>query len=141
MRRSWMLPLALAAGLPACTAPATKVTPAFLKEVKARIREVPSSELAAWTRDGRPLVLIDVREKEAWQAGHAVGALHIPRWTLPDYIGAAVPDKSACIVLYCQGGVRSAMAADKLQHLGYRQVYSLAGGFQAYLQAGLPKVQ
>jgi rhodanese-related sulfurtransferase len=53
-------------------------------------------------------------------------------------IDATAPRKDAQIVLYCQGGGRSALAADTLQKMGYSSVYSLAGGFMAYQRLGLP---
>lgn len=112
--------------------------PAAVKEVKARIKEITPSELKSWNDSNQKLVLIDVREDNEWQAGHAVRAMHIARWTLGDKIGAAVPDKTTRIVLYCRSGVRSAFAADKLQNMGYTHVFSLAGGFLAYQAAGLP---
>ena len=52
-------------------------------------------------------------------------------------IEAAIPDVDAKIVLYCGGGYRSALAADALQQMGYRNVYSLAGGWRAWKAAGL----
>ena len=53
-------------------------------------------------------------------------------------IEAAIPDLDAKIVLYCGGGYRSALAADALQRMGYRNVYSLAGGWRAWRTAGMP---
>ena len=87
---------------------------------------------------GRTFTLIDVREDNEWQAGHAAAAIHISRWTLSGRIGTVVPDKTACIVLYCLGGARSAAAAESLQKMGYTNVFSLTGGFKNYQLAGLP---
>jgi len=52
-----------------------------------------------------------------------------------------LPDCSAEIVLYCGGGYRSALAADSLQRMGYRNVWSMDGGFRAWRDAGLPVVK
>jgi rhodanese-related sulfurtransferase len=96
------------------------------------------------TTDGEPWIpgqaftLIDVREDNEWQAGHAATAIHISRWTLSGRIGTVVPDKTARIVLYCLGGVRSAAVAATLQKMGYTNVFSLTGGFKNYQLAGLP---
>jgi rhodanese-related sulfurtransferase len=87
---------------------------------------------------GQPLTPIDVREDNEWQAGHAATAIHIPCMALPGAIGTAVPDKTARIVLYCLGGVRSAAAAGALQKMGYTNVFSLTGGFMHYQLEGLP---
>ena len=108
------------------------------KDASDQIQEISTSQLKDWMADGQPLTLIDVREDNEWQAGHAATAIHIPRMALPGAIGTAVPDKTARIVLYCLGGVRSAAAADTLQKMGYSNVFSLTGGFTYYQLAGLP---
>lgn len=102
------------------------------------VREVSASELKSWMSSGQPLTLIDVREDNEWEAGHAATAIHAPRWTLSGKIAAIAPEKTARIVLYCRSGVRSAAAASTLKRLGYSNVFSLAGGFQSYQSAGLP---
>jgi rhodanese-related sulfurtransferase len=102
------------------------------------IQEISVSQLNNWKATAQPLVLLDVREDDEWQAGHASGAIHIPRMMLPERITAAVADKGARIVLYCRSGKRSAAAAVTMRRLGYTNVFSLAGGLNAYQQAGLP---
>lgn len=141
MKARWLMAVGLAAAAVSCGQPAAPPASRLLEEVKARIHEIQPQELRAWRADGQPLALIDVREDHEWKAGHASGARHISRWRLEERIGAEVPEKPARIVLYCLGGVRSALAADKLQKLGYTRVYSLAGGFRAYQAAGLPVEQ
>lgn len=84
--------------------------------------------------------LIDVREKYEWDEGHVPGAVHVPRGYLELRIENAVPDKSAPILLYCAGGVRSVLAARTLQEMGYSNVASMAGGFTGWKDAGLPFV-
>ena len=111
-------------------------TPA--KDPSEQIKEISISQLKAWMTTGQTFTLIDVREDNEWQEGHAATALHIPRWTVSGRIGTVVPDKTARIVLYCLGGARSAAAAEALQKMGYRNVFSLTGGFQNYQLAGLP---
>jgi rhodanese-related sulfurtransferase len=108
------------------------------KDASEEIKEVSTSQLKDWLATGQPLTLIDVREDNEWQGGHAAAATHISRWTLSDRIGTVVPDKNARIVLYCLGGVRSAAAAATVQRMGYTNVFSLAGGFKGYQLAGLP---
>jgi rhodanese-related sulfurtransferase len=108
------------------------------KEPSEQIKEISTSQLKDWLATGQPLTLIDVREDNEWQGGHAAAAIHIARWTLSENIGTVVPDKTARIALYCLGGVRSAASAATLQKLGYTNVFSLAGGFKSYQLAGLP---
>lgn len=75
------------------------------------------------------IVLVDVREKHEWDDGHIPDAIHVPRGFLELQIEEAVPDKSKKVVLYCAGGVRSLMAGNTLQQMGYQDVVSMSGGF------------
>jgi sulfur-carrier protein adenylyltransferase/sulfurtransferase len=75
------------------------------------------------------IVLVDVREKHEWDDGHVPGAIHVPRGFLELQIEEAVPDKSKKVVLYCAGGVRSLIAGNTLQQMGYQDVISMSGGF------------
>jgi rhodanese-related sulfurtransferase len=111
-------------------------TPA--KDATEQIKQISTSQLKDWMTTRRTFTLIDVREDNEWQEGHAATAIHISRWTLSGKIGTVVPDKTARIVLYCLGGVRSAAAAASLQKMGYTNVFSLTGGFKNYQLAGLP---
>jgi rhodanese-related sulfurtransferase len=108
------------------------------KDASEQVKEISTSQLIDWMTTGRTFTLIDVREDNEWQAGHAAAAIHISRWTLSGRIGTVVPDKTACIVLYCLGGAQSAAAAESLQKMGYTNVFSLTGGFKNYQLAGLP---
>jgi rhodanese-related sulfurtransferase len=82
--------------------------------------------------------LIDTREESEWAAGHAAGAMHLGKGIIERDIESKVPQKDATLVLYCGGGYRSALAADALQKMGYRNAISLDGGWRAYLASGLP---
>ncbi len=109
----------------------------LLREARASIREVTPQETEVLRAAGGT-TLIDVRETSEWEGGHVPGALHVSRSYLEMNIEAAVPDHDAPIVLYCAGGVRSAFGAQSLQQLGYTNVASMSGGFQAWKSAGLP---
>lgn len=76
--------------------------------------------------------MIDVREDNEWETGHAAGATHIGRGVIERDIIGKFPDKNAELILYCGGGYRSALAADNLQKMGYTNVLSMAGGWTAY---------
>ena len=82
-------------------------------------------------------VLVDVREASEWEQGHIPGAVHLSKSYLEQDVEGAVPDRSRPIVLYCAGGVRSLFAAQTLAAMGYEDVASMAGGFQALEDAGL----
>jgi len=87
---------------------------------------------------GEKFLLVDVREESEFAAGHAAGAMHLGKGVIERDIETAVPDKSACLVLYCGGGFRSALAGDNLRKMGYTNVISLDGGWRAYVCANLP---
>src|SRR4029077_4057695 len=81
---------------------------------------------------------VDVRESTEWDEGHIPGAAHVARGYLEQSIEAAVPDRNTPVVLYCAGGVRSALAARTLEEMGYTNVASMSGGFQQWKTQGLP---
>ena len=108
----------------------------LVDDAKTRVREVDVARALERVRAGARLV--DVREDGEWERGHAAGAEHIGRGVIERDIEAAAPDRDAELILYCGGGYRSALAADSLQRMGYREVYSLAGGWRAWKDAGAP---
>ncbi len=86
-------------------------------------------------------VLVDVREKHEWNEGYIPGAVHVPRGHLESQIEEVVPDKSKKVVLYCAGGVRSLMAGNTLQQMGFKDVVSMASGFGGWKGSGYNFVQ
>jgi rhodanese-related sulfurtransferase len=108
----------------------------FLKivnDAKSRVREVTVAETQARNAAAK---LIDVREDNEWEAGHAAGAIHLGKGIIERDIEMTVPDKATEMILYCGGGYRSALAADALQKIGYTNVFSMAGGWKAWKEAG-----
>ena len=78
--------------------------------------------------------VIDVREGEEYTAGHLDNAILLPRGVLEFKLGdfPELEDKSAAVLVYCRTGGRSALAAQTLQELGYNNVLSMVGGFEAW---------
>lgn len=114
-------------------------TKEFLKiaeDAKSRIREVSVTETLERIESGANL--IDVREDNEWEAGHAVGAEHLSRGIIERDVIGKFPDKDAELILYCGGGFRSALAADNLQKMGYTNVFSMVGGWAAWKEAEAP---
>ncbi len=109
---------------------------ALLQDAKTRIREIGIDDLR--TQGASLGLLIDTREPAEWADGHIPGATPVPRGILEGKIEQLAPDVDQPIVLYCASGGRSALAADSLQRMGYRNVLSLAGGFNAWRDAGYP---
>jgi len=117
----------------------------FVADAKSRIREVSAADAAAAAKQNSKTVILDVREPAEWSEGHVPGALHVPRGMLEakadlEYANRepALADRGTPIIVHCASGARSAMAADVLQQMGFRDVKSMAGGIQAWKQAGLP---
>ncbi len=108
------------------------------EDAKTRIREVTTADVKRKFETGDKFIFIDVREDHEWNQGHAAGAQHLGRGIIERDIENVAPIKTAEIVLYCGGGYRSALAADNLQKMGYKNVYSMAGGIKAWREGGYP---
>src|SRR6184192_3942124 len=109
----------------------------YFSELKERIKEATPEQVHELLRSG-DVQLGDVREKNEWDEGHIVGATHVPKSYLEQWAEERLPDKSKMTILYCAGGVRSAMAADTLAKLGYTDVISMTGGFNRWKDSGKP---
>ena len=118
----------------------TRTYAELLREARDEIREVSPAEADARRQRGG-ITLIDVREASEWDQGHIPGATHISKSYLEEQLEAAVPDRSMPVVLYCAGGVRSLFAGQTLAAMGYTDVVSMSGGFQAWKGHGLPWTQ
>jgi len=103
------------------------------ENARQRVKEVSVAETQERIKDGANL--IDVREDNEFEAGHATGATHIGRGVIERDIVGKFPDKTSELVLYCGGGFRSALAADNLQKMGYTNVFSMIGGWKAWKDA------
>lgn len=111
----------------------------LVADIKPRIKEISIDEVRKKQGAGDKFVFIDVREDHEWEQGRAAGAMHVGRGILERDIEKHVPDLDAEIVLYCGGGYRSALAADNLQKMGYRKVFSMEGGIRGWREKALPE--
>jgi rhodanese-related sulfurtransferase len=109
----------------------------LVADAKQNITEISATEAAAKSNSGQA-VIVDVREKDEWEEEHIPDAIHMSRGTIELDVEEKVPDTNAMIICHCGGGGRSALAADSLQKMGYKNVRSMAGGFKAWRAAGLP---
>ncbi len=91
---------------------------------------VTAQALAELQADGHPLAILDVRGPREWEAGHLPGAVHIPLNQLVERLGE-LPDGRPLIV-HCQGGYRSAIAASLLKQRGVHDILDLVGGYKAW---------
>ncbi len=107
----------------------------LLAKAKAEINEIDTATAEARIAAGGVTVL-DVREPDEFDQGALAGVIHIPRGHLEAQIENRIVDKTAPVIAYCAGGVRSAFAASTLQQLGYTDVVSMAGGFGKWKDEG-----
>lgn len=106
---------------------------------RERIRELSPQEAQAQLHSGTPPLLLDLREGNEYAQGHIREAISLPRGLLEFKLGELTDQHPAQpILVYCQSGGRAALAADQLQQMGYTHVHSIAGGIQAWQEAGLP---
>ncbi len=113
----------------------------LVQEAKTMIHEVTleESESAIQQAD----VLIDVREPGEYQQGHLPAAINIPRGVLEFKVTGTpeLANRDLKFVVYCKTSGRAALAAKALQDMGYLNVTSISGGFDAWLQADKPVVK
>lgn len=118
----------------------------LVAQARAVIEEIDATHLQQLRANGTPV--IDVREPSEFAAGHLPGAFNIPRGLLefqvdghPAVGSGADPHlahRRAPVILYCRTGGRSALAAEALKRLGFDRPLSLAGGYLAWVEEGLP---
>jgi hydroxyacylglutathione hydrolase len=101
----------------------------------AQVKQITAQELASRMASGN-IGVLDVRREAEFETGHIEGA----DWHPLDRFKAALPDiaKDAPVAVHCKGGYRSLIALSLLERAGYHNVVDLAGGFDAWVGAGLP---
>lgn len=108
----------------------------WLAELRQRVPEIAPAEALA--RQAAGALLIDVREDHERAEGMPAGALGLSRGFLELRIEQTEADRGRPIVALCGSGQRSLLAAEALQRMGYREVFSVAGGFNRWKAEGLP---
>ena len=113
----------------------------IVNDAKTRVREATPEDVRRRQETGDRFHLIDVREDSEWERGRALGALHMGKGVIERDIERAIPNRNEEIILYCGGGYRSALAADTLMKMGYRNVISMDGGWKRWKELGYPTEQ
>lgn len=106
----------------------------ILLNTKSQIEEI---DTVGASKLGKDWLFLDVREADEYEQGTIDNSMFLPRGNLEVQVEGRIPDKKQKIVVYCAGGVRSALAAKSLMELGYKQVVSMAGGFNKWKDDGL----
>jgi molybdopterin/thiamine biosynthesis adenylyltransferase/rhodanese-related sulfurtransferase len=110
----------------------------LVDQARLEIPEVAPQDLRVRLDNDGARQFLDVREPEEVAQGVLPGAVLIPRGFLELRVESAIPDRSAPVAVYCASGVRSLLAAKTLRSMGYSDVVSLQGGFNAWKDQGLP---
>ena len=110
----------------------------LVNESKSKIREMTADEVMQKFKAGEKFHFVDCREDDEWREGHAEGAIHIGRGVLERDIEEEIPNKGEMVILVCAGGSRSALAAETVQKMGYKNVISMAGGMRDWAQKRFP---
>jgi glyoxylase-like metal-dependent hydrolase (beta-lactamase superfamily II) len=111
----------------------------IIQEAAARISFMTMDELRRRIESGDAgVAILDVREADAYETGHVPGAIHLPRGQLELRVDAVFPDPTVRILVYCEFGKISTIAAATLRSMGFPGATALDGGFQAWREAGHP---
>ena len=119
-------------------------SPAFLaivNDAKTRVKEADFRDIKKRLDTGEKMILVDTREDNEWAKGHIPGAVHLGKGVIERDVETTIPDKNTTLVLYCGGGFRSALAADNLQKMGYKNVISMDGGWRGWTESNFPIVK
>lgn len=109
----------------------------LVADAKKNITEISPTDTELKSKSDN-VVIVDVREKDEWDEERIPDAIHLSRGTIEWKIEEKIPDPNTTIICHCGGGGRSALAAESLQKMGYKNVRSMAGGFKAWKAADLP---
>ncbi len=115
-----------------------KTVAQLLAEASRQIAFMSLTEVRDRLAGQHDLVLLDVREKDAFNAGHLPGAMHVPRGQLELRVDKELPDPSARILVYCQYGRISTLAAATLRAMGYTRAVALDGGYDEWVKQSFP---
>ena len=116
-------------------------SPGFLKlvnEAKPYVKEITLEQTRERLAQNPKAVLMDVREDSEWHKQHAEQAVHLGKGVLERDLENIFPDANTEILMYCGGGYRSVLTAAVAQEMGYRNVFSVAGGYKALVAANWP---
>lgn len=110
----------------------------FIRDAKTRIREIsPAAARARFDADDG-CIFLDIREPDEVSKGTVPGAIAMPRGLLEGHAAESIPSLDFELIVVCDKGNRSALAADTLREIGFTDVASLAGGMLEWVAQGHP---
>ena len=104
----------------------------LVEEALKNIPEVDVHQIKDRLDKGDKVNLLDVREDNEWNLGRIPTAIHLGKGIIERDIESVAKNREMELILYCQGGFRSALAAESLKKMGYKNVYSMSGGFSIW---------
>jgi len=113
----------------------------FLNLVEEALKDIPEVDvyqIKGRLDKGDNVNLIDVREDNEWNLGRIPTAIHLGKGIIERDIESVAKNREMELILYCQGGFRSALAAESLKKMGYKNVYSMSGGFSTWASNEFP---
>ena len=116
-------------------------SPGFLKvvnEARPYVKEITVEQARERLAQNPKAVLMDVREDSEWNKQHPEQAVHLGKGILERDLEKMFPDTSTEILMFCGGGYRSILTAEVAQKMGYRNVFSIMGGYKALITAQWP---
>lgn len=116
---------------------ADKTVNDLVAEASKKAQQLSAKEANDMMQKGAVLFL-DVRDQEELVSGKIPKSIHISRGTLEFVVASKITDKNNPIVVYCKKGGRGALATAVLKDMGYKNVFNIAGGFDAWLVGNFP---
>ena len=113
----------------------------FLGLVQKALETIPEydvHEVKNKIGQAQDFILVDVREDREWVQGNIPSSIHIGKGVIERDVANLIPNQETEIVLYCQGGYRSALAGESLKEMGYKNVLSMSGGFSDWVNNKFP---
>ncbi|MDZ4164602.1 MAG: rhodanese-like domain-containing protein [Smithellaceae bacterium] len=120
----------------------TTGTPLIVREMVAKAKEeiqrVTAADVKAALDNKEKAIILDVRDKEEYDAGYIPGAINVSRGKLEFRVMGAIPDLNAKVYVYCLTAARSALATKTMMEMGYKNVVQMDAPFEAWTKAGYP---
>ena len=110
----------------------------LVNEAQANVGHITADALHTAVEKSEPIIILDIRDKELYEAGHLPGAVSLPRAAIELDIDEIVPDQDTRIITYCGGNTRGSLSAHTLKIMGYENASMLDGGFRGWKANGLP---
>ena len=113
----------------------------FLGLVQKALEIIPECdvhEVRNKIEQSQNFILVDVREDREWVQGNIPSSIHIGKGVIERDVASLIPNQETEVVLYCQGGYRSALAGENLKAMGYKNVLSMSGGFSDWVNNNFP---